>query len=75
MGRTAAGKAAIRRVLTDRSKLVPDMHWAIEHDYAFGNRAVSVWRVTGHGVDGLALEYQGCDLYKFRGDKVCQKDT
>ncbi|HYI82812.1 MAG TPA: nuclear transport factor 2 family protein [Acetobacteraceae bacterium] len=75
MGRTVAGKAAIRRVLADRLKLVPDIHWAIEHEYAFGIRAVSVWRVTGHGTDGLTLEYQGCDLDEFRGDKVCRKDT
>ena len=75
VGRTVAGKAAIRRVLADRFKLVPDMHWAIEHEYVCGNRAVSVWRVTGHGADGLTLDCQGCDLYEFRGDKVRRKDT
>jgi ketosteroid isomerase-like protein len=75
VGRTVAGKTAIRRVLADRFKLVPDMHWAIEHEYVCGNRAVSVWRVTGHGADGLTLDCQGCDLYEFRGGKVRRKDT
>jgi ketosteroid isomerase-like protein len=75
VGRTVAGKTAMRRVLADRFKLVPDMHWAIEHEYVCGNRAVSVWRVTGHGADGLTLDCQGCDLYEFRGDKVRRKDT
>jgi len=26
--------------------------------------------VTGTGVDGEKLNYRGCDLYEFRGDKV-----
>lgn len=28
--------------------------------------------VTGQGADGEILNYQGCDIYKFRGDN---KDT
>ncbi len=75
VGRTVAGKAAIRQVLADRFKVIPDMHWKREYEYVAGNRAVTVWRVTGKGADGLALDYQGCDLYEFRGDKVCRKDT
>jgi ketosteroid isomerase-like protein len=75
VGRTVAGKAAIRQVLADRFALIPDMNWAREYEYTAGERAVTVWRVTGRGADGLALDYQGCDLYEFRGDKVCRKDT
>ena len=40
-----------------------------------GNRAVSVWMVTGTSADGEALNYQGCDIYEFRGDKILNKDT
>jgi len=75
VGRTVAGKPAIRQVLTDRFKVIPDMHWKREEEYACGVRAVTVWRVTGTGADGHRLDYQGCDLYEFRGDKVCRKDT
>ena len=75
VGRTVAGKPAIRQVLADRFKVIPDMHWAREYEYTAGHRAVTVWRVTGRGADGLALDYQGVDLYEFRGDKVCRKDT
>jgi hypothetical protein len=39
------------------------------------NRAVSVWMVTGTGADGELLNYQGCDIYEFRGDKILNKDT
>ena len=40
-----------------------------------GNRAVSVWMVTGTGADGEKLNYQGSDIYEFRGDKILNKDT
>ena len=39
------------------------------------SRAVTVWMVTGRGDDGERLNYRGCDLYEFRGDKILNKDT
>lgn len=75
VGRTVAGRAAIRQVLADRFRIIPDMHWAIEEEFIAGNRAVSVWRVTGTGTDGLRLDAQGCDLYEFRGGKISRKNT
>ena len=29
----------------------------------------------GKGADGEALNYQGCDIYTFRGGKIAAKDT
>lgn len=75
VGRTVAGKAAIRRVLSERFQVVSDMHWEREYEYACGTRAVTVWRVTGRTADGAALDYQGCDLYEFRGGLIQRKDT
>ena len=63
------------RFLPIRFKLIPDMNWAIDHEYVTGNRAVSVWRVTGHTADGTVLNYQGCDLWEFRDGYVLNKDT
>ena len=31
--------------------------------------------VTGKAADGEQLNYQGCDIYEFRGDKILNKDT
>jgi len=74
-GRRVHGKAAIGKVLADRFKVISDMRWDhIEH-FVTGNRAVSVWMVTGTSADGEALNYQGCDIYEFRGDKILNKDT
>lgn len=74
-GRRVHGKAAIGQVLADRFKVIPDMRWDHIDVFIAGPRAVSVWTVRGTGGDGEKLEYQGCDIYEFRGDKILNKDT
>jgi ketosteroid isomerase-like protein len=75
VGRRVHGKAAVRTVLADRFKVITDMRWDHVDQVIAGNRAVTVWMVTGHGKDGEVLNYRGCDLYEFRGDKILNKDT
>ena len=75
VGRRVHGKAAVRKVLADRFKVITDMRWEHVDQMITGNRAVTVWMVTGHGKDGEMLNYRGCDLYEFRGDKILNKDT
>ena len=74
-GRRVHGKAAIGRVLADRFKVITNMRWDHLDHFVAGARAVSVWMVTGTGADGEVLNYQGCDIYEFRGDKILNKDT
>ena len=74
-GRRVQGKAAIGKVLADRFKVITDMRWDHIDHFVTADRAVSVWTVTGRGADGERLDYQGCDLYQFRGDKILHKDT
>ncbi len=74
-GRRVYGKGAIRKVLADRFTVITGMRWDHIDHFVAGNRAVSVWMVTGRGTDGEALNYQGCDIYAFRGDKILSKDT
>jgi ketosteroid isomerase-like protein len=74
-GRRVHGKAAIRKVLADRFKVITDMRWDHVDAFIAGSRAVTVWMVTGTGADGEKLNYRGCDLYEFRGDKILNKDT
>jgi uncharacterized protein (TIGR02246 family) len=74
-GRRVHGKAAIKQVLADRFQVIPDMRWDHIDVFVAGQRAVSVWTVRGEGKDGEKLEYQGCDIYEFRGDKILSKDT
>ena len=74
-GRRVRGKAAIGQVLADRFKVIRDMRWDHIDHFVTGNRAVSIWTVTGTGADGERLDYQGCDIYEFRGDEILNKDT
>jgi len=76
VGRTLRGKAAIRKALTDRFRQIPDMRWENEeYILAPPDRAISVWTVRGRGVDGEDLNYRGCDIYLFQGDKIIAKNT
>jgi taurine dehydrogenase small subunit len=75
VGRTLAGKETIRKTLTDRFKVIPDMRWDHKEYIFSGNRAISVWTVKGRGASGEDLNYEGCDIYTFRGGKICAKNT
>lgn len=74
-GTKIVGKEALRKALADRFAKIPDMHWNDLYRHVYGNRAVSVWIVTGRSEDGEVLNFQGCDLYEFKGGKVHVKDT
>jgi len=74
-GRRVHGKAAVRKVLADRFAVIRDMRWDHVDQVIAGQRAVTVWMVTGRGADGERLNYRGCDIYEFRGDKILNKDT
>jgi taurine dehydrogenase small subunit len=75
VGRTLRGRKTIRDTLAARFKVIPDMRWDHKEYIFAGNRAISVWTVKGKGADGEDLNYQGCDIYTFRGGKICAKDT
>jgi ketosteroid isomerase-like protein len=74
-GRRVRGKAAVRQVLADRFAVIADMRWDHVEQIIAGSRAVTVWMVTGRSADGEVLNYRGCDIYEFRGDKILNKDT
>ena len=76
VGRTLKGKAAIRKALSDRFQQIPDMRWENEEYILAGDdRALSLWTVRGKGSDAEELNYQGCDIYRFQGDKIIHKNT
>ena len=76
VGRTLAGKAAIRKALADRFAVIRDMRWENEQYILAGDRAISVWTVRGKAADGEDLNYQGCDIYTFNGrGEIAHKNT
>ena|SRR5271154_3303781 len=75
VGRTLAGKAVIRKALADRFKVIPDMRWENEKYILAGDRGISIWTVRGKSADGEELNYQDCDIYTFKDDKIAHKNT
>ena len=75
IGRALRGKAAIRKALADRFGQIPDMRWEGQDYILAGEHAVSLWFVRGKGADGEELNYQGCDIYRFSGGKIVEKNT
>jgi hypothetical protein len=51
------------------------MRWDHEEYVLIGDRALSVWTVRGKGADGEDLNYQGCDIYTVKDDKIVAKNT
>lgn len=75
-GQAITGKEALRRYFAERFERIPDMHWESVYDHVYdGDRAVSVWIVTGTSADGEKLEHRGCDLWEFRDGLIWRKDT
>ncbi len=74
-GERIHGKDAVGKYLSDRFKVIPDMHWVPISDHVYDDRAVSVWTVKGTGANGEMIDAQGCDLWEFRDGKVLNKDT
>jgi ketosteroid isomerase-like protein len=76
VGRTLAGKAAIRKALAERFAQIPDMRWENEEYILASDRAISIWTVRGKSADGEDLNYQGCDIYTFNKEgKIGHKNT
>ena len=74
-GRRVHGKEAVKKVLADRFKTVSGMTWDHIERFVCGDRAVTVWTVTGKDDAGEVLNFRGCDLYEFRDGKILNKDT
>ena len=62
-------------MLRARFKVITDMRWDDMRHWISGDRAASEWTVRGTLPDGSKIELLGCDLWRFRGNKVVTKDT
>lgn len=74
-GQKYEGKPAIKKVLAERFRQIPEMSWQHIYRYSCGEHAVSYWTVTGKNANGEVLNYNGCDLYTFKNRKIVYKDT
>jgi ketosteroid isomerase-like protein len=54
---------------------MPDVSWECTRHAVFGDRALSEWIFRATAPDGRRIEAQGCDLFGFRGDRICTKSA
>ncbi len=77
VGKRLEGKAAIGGYFTKMFEHMPDTHFGEDAHWvsADGTSGVSEWTVSGTNPDGSQMRVRGCDLFRFRGDKIVLKDS
>src|SRR5215831_14443027 len=79
-GAEARGREAVKRVLTQLYRAVPDLEYRIDDAISSGDKVAIRWE--GHGTHrgeylgvaptGSPMSYAGITLYEMRGDRVAR---
>ena len=69
------GREAVRAAFAEVWATFPDAHWGDARHFVCGDRGVSEWVFTGTRGDGMRVEVQGCDLFRFREGKIALKNS
>jgi ketosteroid isomerase-like protein len=64
-------RAAFERTWTD----MPDVGWQCTEHAVFGDHGLSRWIFRATTRDGSRIEAEGCDLFAFRGERICGKSA
>ena len=74
-GKRWEGRDAVRAAFADRFASIPDVRYTDDSHFVGGDRGVSEWLISGTTTDGQRIEARGCDIWTFRGDKICVKNS
>lgn len=74
-GRRLSGTAEVRAAFESTFKGMPDVSWECTRHEVFGDRGISEWIFRATAADGRRIEAEGCDLFSFRGDRICSKSA
>ena len=74
-GARFVGRESVRAGFAEVWATFPDAHWGNARHFVHGERGVSEWTFTGTRADGTRVEVHGCDLFTFRGGRICLKDS
>lgn len=72
-GRRIRGTDDVRAAFEGTWTVMPDVSWQCIRHEVFGDRGISEWIFRATAADGRRIEAEGCDLFVFRGDKICSK--
>lgn len=74
-GRRLTGTSEVRAAFEATWTSMPDVSWQCTRHEVFGDHGVSEWIFRATVKDGQRIEAEGCDLFKFRGDRICVKSA
>ncbi|TAI64493.1 nuclear transport factor 2 family protein [Bradyrhizobium sp. Leo170] len=74
-GRRLTGTKEVRAAFENTWTGMPDVSWQCTRHAVFGDRGISEWIFRATTRDGQRIEAEGCDLFTFRGDKICAKSA
>lgn len=74
-GRRLSGTQEVRAAFESTFAGMPDVSWECTRHDVFNDRGISEWIFRATGADGRRIEAEGCDLFSFRGDKICSKSA
>ncbi|WP_454620316.1 nuclear transport factor 2 family protein [Bradyrhizobium cenepequi] len=74
-GRRLIGTQEVRAAFENTWTSMPDVSWQCTRHAVFGDRGISEWIFRAATKDGQRIEAEGCDLFAFRGDKICAKSA
>jgi ketosteroid isomerase-like protein len=72
-GTRVIGKPAVRELLEDMFRRIPDVRWDEIHHFAHPDLAVVEWLTTGTPRGSTRYEVQGCDVLALRDGKIAAK--
>lgn len=74
-GAVVSGRAAVAEALAERAARIESLRFS-ETEVLFGDdHVVGRFRAVGAYRDGTKIDIRGVDIYRFRGDKITQKDS
>jgi ketosteroid isomerase-like protein len=74
-GRRLTGASEVRTAFESTWTGMPDVSWQCTRHEVFGDRGISEWIFRATTKEGQRIEAEGCDLFSFRGDRICIKSA
>lgn len=74
-GAVHAGRDAVRAAFAAVFDDFPDAQWTHPQHRVVGDVGLSTWRFVGRNRDGVLVAVDGCDLLRFSGARIAQKDS
>ena len=68
-------KAACEAVVERASRLKTPIVFSESNEYASSDKIFATYRVSGEFIDTGSFDVRAIDIYSFRGDRGCSKDT